>query len=282
MPLPRSLLRPVVPEDRDLRVVRGAMPEGISGECFLAAPHPSTLGPPHAFFGAGMSYVCPSSPACAAPPPEPTRGAIPGSTPRALALQHKRPERLPAHHARRAVAVRSRQRGEHRTAAVGRPALHDLGRRPAGRDRPGVVAVPRRGRERSEWQVFELMPGPVLPMITSTAHPVIDPDRDCLWTVNTYFGQLQIVRWDGDGPIRRWPIAGAVIPQSVHTITQTRELARRRRLRVQGRAPGDDGRRPQRAEQPGRADLPDPQGRPRGRGAGHGGACPARTGSRRR
>ena len=74
-----------------------------------------------------------------------------------------------------------------------------------------------------EWQVFDLMPGPALPMITSTAHPVIDPERKCLWTVNTYFGQLFIVRWDGEGPIQRWPITGAVIPQSVHTITQTRD-----------------------------------------------------------
>ena len=76
---------------------------------------------------------------------------------------------------------------------------------------------------RDQWQVFELAPQPVLPMVMTTAHPVIDPDRDVLWSVNTYFGQLHVVRWDGDGPVTTWPIEGAVIPQSVHTITQTRD-----------------------------------------------------------
>jgi hypothetical protein len=76
---------------------------------------------------------------------------------------------------------------------------------------------------RSEWRALELFPQPLLPMITSTAHPVIDPDRNVLWTVNTEFGALHVVRWDGSGPIRTWPIAAAVIPQSVHTITQTRD-----------------------------------------------------------
>ena len=90
-----------------------------------------------------------------------------------------------------------------------------------------------------EWQVFDLMPGPVLPMITSTAHPVIDPDRDCLWTVNTYFGQLSIVRWDGDGPIQRWPIAGAVDAAVRPHDHPDPRLDRGRRLRVQGRTPGD-------------------------------------------
>ena len=148
VPLPRSILRPVVPEDRDLRVVRGAMPEGISGECFIAAPHPSTLGPPHAFFGAGITYVLSLEPG--------RRGAAAGSyawrqawidSPSAR-LQHKRPDVFKPFDARRALAVRTRQRGEHRTAAVGRPAPHDVGRRPACRDRPGVAALPRRGRTR--------------------------------------------------------------------------------------------------------------------------------------
>jgi hypothetical protein len=64
---------------------------------------------------------------------------------------------------------------------------------------------------------------PLLPMITSTAHPVIDPDRDVLWSVNTLLGRLFVVRWDGSGRVQQWPIAGATIPQSVHTITQTRD-----------------------------------------------------------
>jgi hypothetical protein len=68
-----------------------------------------------------------------------------------------------------------------------------------------------------------MTPQPVLPLVMSTAHPVIDPDRDVLWTVNTLWGQLHVVRWDGDGPVEQWPIRDALIPQSVHTITQTRD-----------------------------------------------------------
>jgi hypothetical protein len=74
---------------------------------------------------------------------------------------------------------------------------------------------------RSEWREF--LPQPLLPMIASTAHPVVDPERDCLWTVNTCFGQLELVRWDGEGPIRRWPVRGGLVPQSLHTVAQTRQ-----------------------------------------------------------
>ena len=61
-------------------------------------------------------------------------------------------------------------------------------------------------------------------MVLTTAHPVIDPERDVLWSVNTQWGQLHVVSWDGEGPLRSWPVAGGIIPQSVHTITQTRDF----------------------------------------------------------
>ena len=54
------------------------------------------------------------------------------------------------------------------------------------------------------------------------------------------------------------------MPQSVHTITQTREWLDRRRLRVQGRTAGAVRRRAHRAREPLRPRLPDPQGRARG------------------
>jgi carotenoid cleavage dioxygenase-like enzyme len=41
---------------------------------------------------------------------------------------------------------------------------------------------------RDQWHTFEVGPQPVLPLVMSTAHPVIDPDRDVLWTVNTFWG----------------------------------------------------------------------------------------------
>ena len=223
MPLPRSILRPTVPEDRDLRVVQGAMPEGISGECFLAAPHPSTLGPPHAFFGAGISYVLSLEPG--------RRGASTGTyawrqswidSPSAR-LQRKRPELFE----RTMVGVRSPFGLVNAANTAPLPwgdrlfMTWDVGR-PVEIDPVSLRFLGEVGSA-AQWRALDLMPGPVLPFIASTAHPVVDPDRDCLWTVNTHLGRLQIVRWDGEGPLRRWPIADAVIPQSVHTITQTRD-----------------------------------------------------------
>ncbi len=223
MPLPRSVLAPVTPEHRDLAVVGGAMPPGISGEIIISAPHATTVGPPHAFFGAGMSYRLSLQPE--------TFGAAPGTyawrqawidspSPR---LQHKRPDVFTP----TMLGVQSPFGLVNAANTAPLPwgdrlfMTWDVGR-PVEVDPHSLAFLGEVGHA-DEWQVFDLMPGPVLPMITSTAHPVIDPDRDCMWTVNTYFGQLWIVRWDGDGPIARWPIAGAVIPQSVHTITQTRE-----------------------------------------------------------
>lgn len=223
MPLPRSVLVPSEPEDRDLRVVAGAMPPGIGGEIFISAPHATTVGPPHAFFGAGMSYRLSLTPG--------THGATPGTfawrqawidSPSAR-LQQKRPDVF----TRTMLGVQSPFGIVNAANTAPLPwgdrlfMTWDVGR-PVEVDPVSLRFLGEVGRA-DEWQAFDLMPGPVLPMITSTAHPVIDPERDCLWTVNTYFGQLWIVRWDGEGPIARWPIAGAVTPQSVHTITQTRE-----------------------------------------------------------
>lgn len=221
MSIPRSILARVEPEARDLEVVQGTWPEGLSGEVFVSAPHPLTLGPPHSFFGRGMVYRLSLQPG--------TFGAAPGTfawrhalvdSPSAR-LQDKRPD-----------VFRTTMVGVHSpfgftNAANTAPmpfgdrllCTWDVGR-PVEVDPVSLRFLGEVGH-RAEW--VEMIEHPVLPMITSTAHPVVDPDRNCLWTVNTYFGQLFVVRWDGEGPVRRWPVAGAVLPQSVHTITQTRE-----------------------------------------------------------
>lgn len=223
MPLPRSILRPATPEDRDLEVVQGAMPAGISGECFLAAPHPSTLGPPHAFFGAGMTYVLSLEAG--------RRGARAGTyawrqawidSPSAR-LQHKRPDLF----RRTMVGVHSPFGMVNAANTAPLPwgdrifMTWDVGR-PVEIDPQRLNFLGEAGAA-AEWQTLDLVPGAVLPFVPSTAHPVVDPDRDCLWSVNCVLGRLQIVRWDGEGPVRRWPVDGAVVPNSVHTITQTRE-----------------------------------------------------------
>lgn len=72
----------------------------------------------------------------------------------------------------------------------------------------------------------KLIDPPVLPFLSSTAHPVIDPERGCLWsaTYDPVAGTLSVVRWDGTGTaVQTWPIDGARLPQSLHTVGQTRD-----------------------------------------------------------
>lgn len=76
------------------------------------------------------------------------------------------------------------------------------------------------------------MPG-VMPFLLSSAHPVADPERHCLWTVKgspvfdeTGFGFCpHVVRYDRhDGTrVRYWPLEGISFIGSLHTISVTRE-----------------------------------------------------------
>ena len=223
MPIPRSLLARDEPADHDLTVVAGRWPEALTGELVISAPHPDTFAGPHAFFGDGMTYRLAL---------EPGRH---GAASDAFAWRQRRIDSPSARlRRRRPDAFTPTMLGLHSPFGLTNAAntaplpwgdrlfmTWDVGR-PVEIDPLSLGFLGEVGH-RSEWLATELMPQPVLPMITSTAHPVIDPDRNVLWTVNTHFGALHVVRWNGDGPVRRWPIAGAVMPQSVHTITQTRE-----------------------------------------------------------
>ncbi len=82
------------------------------------------------------------------------------------------------------------------------------------------------------WGGSSMPMGGVLPFLLSSAHPVADPDRDCLWTVKLEptmepsFGMRpSIVRWDrADGTqVRHWPLDGISFAGSVHTLSQTRD-----------------------------------------------------------
>jgi all-trans-8'-apo-beta-carotenal 15,15'-oxygenase len=74
------------------------------------------------------------------------------------------------------------------------------------------------------------MPG-VHPFLFSSAHPVADPERHCLWTVKmtpvmepTFGMQPAVVRWDRDGTaVKYWPLEGISFSGSVHTLSQTRD-----------------------------------------------------------
>jgi hypothetical protein len=75
------------------------------------------------------------------------------------------------------------------------------------------------------------MPG-VLPFLFSTAHPVADPERHCLWTVKlelvmepTFGMRPSVVRYDRDDgtQVRHWPLEGVSFGGSIHTVSQTRD-----------------------------------------------------------
>lgn len=223
MPIPRTLFSRAEPADHDLRLVSGEWPAGLGGEMVISAPHPDTFGGPHPFFGEGMTYRLSLQPG--------THGAAAGTfawrqrridSPSAR-LRAKRPDVFEA----TVIGVRSPFGAVNAANTAPLPwgdrLFHtwDVGR-PVEID-PVTLQFLGEVGHRDQWQVFEIDPQPVLPMIMSTAHPVIDPDRDVLWTVNTLWGQLHVVRWDGEGPVQTWPIEGATIPQSVHGIAQTRD-----------------------------------------------------------
>jgi all-trans-8'-apo-beta-carotenal 15,15'-oxygenase len=223
MPLPRSLFRNDPPANNDLRVTGGAWPSDISGEIFVSAPHPDTFGGAHPFYGDGMTYRLSLQ-----------TGTF-GATADAFAWRQKRIDTPSAR-------LRSKVPGVFRSTMVG---LHspfgmtnaantaplpwgnrlfmtwDVGR-PVEIDPHSLDYVADVGH-RNDWHTFEAFPQPLLPMVRSTAHPMIDPDRDVMWTVNTHNAQLHVVRYRGEGSVDVWPIIDANIPQTLHSITQTRD-----------------------------------------------------------
>ncbi|NLD78139.1 MAG: carotenoid oxygenase [Acidimicrobiales bacterium] len=222
MPIPRSLLARTAPVDHDMRITQGSWPEGLRGELIISAPDPSTLDGPHPFFGEGLTYRLSLQPGTFGAPSDrfAWRQRVIDSP--SARLRAKRPDVFEA----TMIGVQSPFGVVNSANTAPLPwgdrlfTTWDVGR-PTEID-PVTLGFLGEVGHRDQWQPFEVMPQPVLPLIMSTAHPVIDPDRDVMWTVNTLWGQLHVVRWDGEGPVQWWPIEGAIIPQSVHTITQTR------------------------------------------------------------
>lgn len=223
MPLPRSLFSSDDPTDHDLTVSQGTWPADLSGELVISAPRPDTFGGPHPFFGDGMTYRLSLQPGTHDAPADAFAWRQRRIDSPSARLRAKRPDlfeptmigvRSPFGHTNAANTAPMPWRGRlFMTWDAGRPVEID----------PESLAFLGEVGHRSEWHTFEVSNQPVLPMVMTTAHPVVDPDRDVLWSVNTVWGALHVVRWDGDGPVQTWPITDAVIPQSVHTITQTRD-----------------------------------------------------------
>jgi len=223
MSIPRTILAPGTLGDLDLECVDGALPDGLHGEVFISTSQPETAGP-HAFFGDGLLLRLSLAPG--------THGAAPDrhawrvnrlDTPSAL-LRDRCPDAFTP------GPIGTMSPFGYSNAANTAPlpwgdrlfATWDGGR-PVEVD-PASMAFLAEVGHRDDWSPS--MDLPVLPLVNSTAHPVVDPERNCLWTVsfNPMAGRLQLVRYSGEGDrVDAWPVRDGVIPQSVHTITQTRD-----------------------------------------------------------
>ena len=223
MSIPRSILARDGFADLDLEATSGTWPVDLDGEIFITTSDLRTA-PNHAFFGDGALLRLSLSPG--------THGAATGRFAWRTNLIDTPSQRLRA--ARpglfEATVLGSRSPFGYSNAANTAPlpwgdrlfATWDAGR-PVEVDPLDLSFVAEVGH-RDDWA--PAIDAPVLPLIASTAHPVIDPDRGCMWTVslNPIVGEVQLIRYDGEGSrVQRWPVAGGLVPQSMHTITQTRE-----------------------------------------------------------
>ncbi len=224
MSVPRTLVDPTPMADIELSLLAGAWPPGLSGEVFIATADQRSARGGHAFYGDGVLVRMSLDPG--------TWGATADRWAWRPALIDSPSVRLrsgaPDAFAPTAVGSSSPFGMSNASNTCPIPwgdrlfVTWDAGR-PVEVD-PVTLRWLGDVGHRDDWA--PVIDHPVLPLITSSAHPVIDPDRDCLWTVthNPITTEMSVVRYDGDGShVRRWPIAGGHIPQSMHTISQTRE-----------------------------------------------------------
>ena len=97
---------------------------------------------------------------------------------------------------------------------------------------PGTLEFVAEVGHVDSWGGSSLPMGGVLPFLLSSAHPVADPERDCLWSVKldivlepTVGMRPSLVRWDRDdgSRVRHWPLDGITFDGSAHTVSQTRD-----------------------------------------------------------
>ncbi|WP_067819404.1 carotenoid oxygenase family protein [Actinomadura kijaniata] len=219
MPIPRSILSKAGMTDLELAVVAGAWPDDITGQ-FVVSTSDQRTHPVHAFFGDGIMARLALRPG-------------PGGTfawrvhlidTPSVRLRRRRPDLFTA------GPVGTGSPWGFVNAANTAPlpwgdrlfATWDAGR-PVEVD-PVTLAFVAEVGHRDDWR--PALDQAVLPLVSSSAHPVIDPERDCMWNVSrdVVSGAVSVVRYDGTGKhVRRWVVENATLPQATHTITQTRD-----------------------------------------------------------
>jgi len=224
VPIPRTLLTATPPDELDLVLASGAWPDGLAGEIFISASDKATA-PRHGFFGDGIVRRLSLTPGAHGAPAGrfPVRSAVIGTPSRRL--RELRPEVFEG----RAFGTASPYGFSNSANTAPLPwgdrlfATWDAGR-PVEVDPVSLAFLGEVG-DRTSWGP-DAFDSAVLPMYPSSAHPVIDPPRGCLWTVvhDPIRNALQVIRWDGTSTsVQRWPLAGASLPQSMHTVAQTRD-----------------------------------------------------------
>lgn len=226
MPVPRTILQRDPMTDLDL-VVHGDWPADIEGEVVISTADQRSAAGGHAFYGDGVMIRLALRPGRIGAPPErfAWRPRIIDSPSVRLRARHPDLFQPTAIGTSSPFGISNSSNtaplrwGERLFATwdAGRPAEVD----------PVTLAWLGDLGHRDAWA--PALDHPVLPLVASSAHPVIDHDRDCLWTVtlNPIDHSVSVIRVDlddADGPlVSRWPVAGASIPQSMHTVAQTRQ-----------------------------------------------------------
>lgn len=229
MPVPTSLTT-APHRDFELELVAGAWPTDLSGDVVFASPQ-RTGSLPYAIFDFGA--ICRLSLDAG------TRGAAPGR----FAWQSRSIEspgkRLFDRHP---DAFRPGPTGY--SSPFGTPNSANTAPLPwgnrlfmtwdAGRPvelHPDTLEFVAEVGRRDTWGGDSLPMERVLPFFLSTAHPVADPERHCLWSAKldlafepTVGMAPSVVRWDRDGTtVSHWPLEGIVFGGSIHTVSQTRD-----------------------------------------------------------
>ena len=230
MPTPRTLTT-ASHADFELEVVAGAWPDDLSGEVVFSSPQNSgTL--PYAIFDWGS--ICRLSLEAGA------RGAQPGRfawQSRVIQSPGKRLfDRHPEQFRGGALGYASPFGPPNSSNTAPLPwgnrlyTTWDAGR-PVELNPDTLEFVAEVGHVDSWGGSSMEMPG-VLPFLFSTAHPVVDPERGCLWSVKLDFVmeptpgmRPSVVRYDRhDGTqVRHWPLEGVSFGGSIHTVSQTRD-----------------------------------------------------------
>lgn len=229
MPVPSSLTS-APHRDFELEVIAGTWPSDLSGEVVFGSPQQSGALP-YAIFDFGA--VCRLS-------LEPgTRGAAPGRFAWQSRTLQTPSKRLYDRHADR---FRTGPTGY--TSPFGAPNAANTAPLPwgdrlfmtwdAGRPvevHPDTLEFVAEVGHAASWGGPSIAGSHVLPFLLSSAHPVADPERHCLWSakLDLVFDpevgmRPSVVRWDREGTtVSHWPLEGIVFGGSVHTVSQTRD-----------------------------------------------------------